>query len=434
MKYLTALTLLAAGWMTPDLSAQSPAVLSASNGIGRMSVTPAATLLLPYFETDLSTGETTLMTLHNAAPAPAVAQLTLWTDVGVQSMNFNIFLSGYDVVRFDLGDFFRNGTIPETGPSLNPAGELSEPNSAPPACPFPLPPSIPAVLLTYVRNAHTGQPIPAGFEPAGLCAGRPSGSKPRGFVTVDVVNDCSLAHPGTLGYFQDGGYGIASNRNVLWGDFRRKLDGQTQLQAEPLVHIEARGSLADGFWEAGDYSFYGRFLGAAGIDNREPLPTAWGVFYDVARTGGGATELIYWRDSGVRDEFFPCGSLPPAYPLDTGRVILFDEEENAVEMQAVSPFPWAADRSPVDLHFNPIFERGWIFLDFNGTELGRFAPVGQGWLAAKDTRPTGSSSYPAIAFDNALSPRHLDTAVLPIFYDGFESGDSSRWTATAGGS
>src|SRR5512139_1397068 len=48
-----------------------------------IGVTPAATLLLPYFEVDLGTagtGRTTIFSITNVSPYPQIAHVTLWTD------------------------------------------------------------------------------------------------------------------------------------------------------------------------------------------------------------------------------------------------------------------------------------------------------------------------------------------------------------------
>ncbi|MEM9593644.1 MAG: hypothetical protein AAGD06_05250, partial [Acidobacteriota bacterium] len=61
---------------------------------------PAATLLLPYFEVDLDSlsGTTTVFSIHNAWPEATVAHIIFWTDWGAPTINFDVFLTGYDVV------------------------------------------------------------------------------------------------------------------------------------------------------------------------------------------------------------------------------------------------------------------------------------------------------------------------------------------------
>jgi hypothetical protein len=62
-----------------------------------IGVTPAATLLIPYFEVDFdspqTTAHTTLFTITNTSPQPQIARATLWTDWGYPAYAFDIFLT-----------------------------------------------------------------------------------------------------------------------------------------------------------------------------------------------------------------------------------------------------------------------------------------------------------------------------------------------------
>src|SRR5436309_3362904 len=73
-----------------------------------ITVAPAATLLLPYFEVDtqaqIGTGTTTLFTVTNASRYPQIAHVTVWTDWSFPVLNFNLFLTGYDVQGINLYD------------------------------------------------------------------------------------------------------------------------------------------------------------------------------------------------------------------------------------------------------------------------------------------------------------------------------------------
>ena len=74
---------------------------------------PAATLLLPYFEVDLGgTGVDTLFSVNNASAAPTVAHVTLWGDWSLPSIDFDIFLTGYDAETVSLRNVFVNGNLP----------------------------------------------------------------------------------------------------------------------------------------------------------------------------------------------------------------------------------------------------------------------------------------------------------------------------------
>ncbi|HJO03511.1 MAG TPA: hypothetical protein QGG47_06030 [Acidobacteriota bacterium] len=64
---------------------------------------PAATLLLPYFEVNLKNletskqKETTFFVINNAAAAPALSHVVLWTDMSIPTLAFDVYLTGYDV-------------------------------------------------------------------------------------------------------------------------------------------------------------------------------------------------------------------------------------------------------------------------------------------------------------------------------------------------
>jgi hypothetical protein len=84
-----------------------------------IGVTPAATLLLPYFQVDLANaaGETTLFTITNVSQLPQIAHVTIWTDRSFPVLDFNIFLTGYDVQSINLFDIISRGKIAEPGTS-----------------------------------------------------------------------------------------------------------------------------------------------------------------------------------------------------------------------------------------------------------------------------------------------------------------------------
>src|SRR5438876_7217550 len=80
-----------------------------------IGVTPAATLLLPYFEVDTAAaqgaGSTTLFTITNTSRYPQIAHVTVWTDWSFPVLDFNIFLTGYDVQGINLFDVIVRGVI-----------------------------------------------------------------------------------------------------------------------------------------------------------------------------------------------------------------------------------------------------------------------------------------------------------------------------------
>src|SRR5436309_9338206 len=72
---------------------------------------PAATLLLPYFEVDAANGSgiTTLFSINNASATAVLAHVTVWTDLSVPVLDFNVYLTGYDVQSLNLRDILING-------------------------------------------------------------------------------------------------------------------------------------------------------------------------------------------------------------------------------------------------------------------------------------------------------------------------------------
>src|SRR6185295_4803204 len=76
---------------------------------------PAATHRLPYFEVDLdrAAGRTTLMSVNNASAQGILTNVTVWSDLGVPTLWFHLYLTGYDVQTLNLRDLF-NGVMPRT--------------------------------------------------------------------------------------------------------------------------------------------------------------------------------------------------------------------------------------------------------------------------------------------------------------------------------
>ena len=78
-------------------SASSTGSLAASTC--NLAEQPAATLLYPYFEVDVDDpgGRTTLLSIVNAeTTTPTLAHVVLWTDWGIPSASFDLFLAPGD--------------------------------------------------------------------------------------------------------------------------------------------------------------------------------------------------------------------------------------------------------------------------------------------------------------------------------------------------
>src|SRR3954470_15502573 len=94
------------------LSSVSPAPAAVCN----IDVSPAATLLLPYFEVDLNNpnGLTTLFSVNNASDMAVLAHVVVYSDLSVPVLDFNVYLTGYDVQGINLRYILVNGTLPQT--------------------------------------------------------------------------------------------------------------------------------------------------------------------------------------------------------------------------------------------------------------------------------------------------------------------------------
>src|ERR1700674_4371 len=100
-----------------------------------LDAVPAATLLLPYFEVDLNNpnGLTTLFSVNNASATAILVHVVIWSDLSVPVLDFNIYLTGYDVQSVNLRDIIVNGSMPQTasagqdpGDTISPKGLLSQ--------------------------------------------------------------------------------------------------------------------------------------------------------------------------------------------------------------------------------------------------------------------------------------------------------------------
>jgi len=421
---------------------------------------PAATLLLPYFEVDLDDpeGVTTLFSINNASAAPALAHVIFWTNWSAPTIDFDVFLTGYDVVTVNLRSVF-NGNIPITADEQSDPGDTISPHAGTfadnpqwdgsfPVCqnffPFFSNPVIGGTALDRLVNGHTGQPV---NSLAGACLGADLGDNvARGYVTIDSASECSLVlDPSNPEYFVDGGIGVANNNNVLWGDWFLIDPTNNFAQGDTLVHIEADASLNANTPPTG-YTFYGRYTFPTGGDNREPLGTTWGVRYLNGGVFDGGTDLLVWRDStdpDVGPAGWVCGNTfgtgPAWFPLNELEVVAFNEEEDAVELcffegGVISPpdeedpacFPYETGR--YDFGAEPLdtpFDFGWTFLNLNlpaghpGIAFGSGGELAQSYVTAVHSAlGLYSVGLPAIELTDAcedVNPSIVDVSNIPPF-------------------
>lgn len=362
---------------------------------------PAATLLVPYFEVDVLDQDciTTLFSINNASETPTLAHVTFWTDWSIPTVDFDVFLTGYDVYTINLQDIFR-GIIQITADeqsdpddTISPHGGLysNHPEwdgsfTTAPNCanffPFFENPMIQGFRLDLLRNGHRGLPVQFGD---GLCIGAVPTHKPnhaRGYITIDNAVRCGLEDPTSPDYF-GGANPVASNVNQLWGDFFLVDPPNNYAIGEPMVHIEAGEDIAS---QTG-YTFYGRYNAGTGIDQREPLSTIWALRYLNGGNFDGGTDLLVWRDStAFNTGFFTCGVGPNWHPLNETQVVAFNESEDAVELcfdpggGVISPpdpsvdpacFPLETQRTLVgEGDLDPPYTSGWMYLNLNVDDVG----------------------------------------------------------------
>jgi len=347
--------------------------------IPTLSSVPGATLLLPYFEVDLANpgGATTRFWVNNASATAILAHATVWTDLAVPVMNFDMYLTGYDMQQVDMRNILA-GHLPQTASAgqdpqdqISPKGPASQDinfatcnivgHKLPPAN---LSPSV----VTGIRNALTGA---ASAVLGGKCGGRVSGTLARGYVTIDTVNACNTHTPQNADYFSH----FISYQNVMWGDFVYVHSNANVglIHGIPLVAVEA-SNVDPQTSTLGNYTFYGRYpAGFAwqALDHREPLGATF-----AARFVNNVTSVIAWRDPKVPTVPFTCGTTPPWYPLGREHLALFDEQEH-VTVRGDSPasptthgntLPAATQKVLVGSASLPSpYASGWMFLDLNAT-------------------------------------------------------------------
>ena len=329
---------------------------------GTADTVPAATLLLPYFEADLANpnGVQTSVRLANASATAILVKVVLWTDYGVPTYGFPIYLDGYQSADIDMRLLF-NGVPPVTASAgqdptdkISPKGSQSQDiNFA--SCTGVLPLTmLPAATVTALRNAHTGQ---SSTLLGGNCGGAAHGDNiARGYITFDLVNNCTPRVPGDAGYFISGGSGDVTLQNVLTGTVLY-LDRTSQVAfSEPLVAVESDpGSSVTGSTSflnpnpltngAGANTFYGRYSNFNASDNREALFSISQGRYSNGGVFNNGTDLVVWRDPGVVVTPFACGGAPAGFPLGQTEVLAFDEQEHFTPVTG-NPFPLATQKVP----------------------------------------------------------------------------------------
>lgn len=409
------------------LAADNPQPATTNNNDScDIGIYPAATLLLPYFEVETVAppfGTTTLFTITNTSRYPQVAHVTVWTDWAFPVLGFNIFLTGYDVQGINLFDVIVRAIVVPGAPSgtsittipgspqpagstigATPLGNTSNPNflalgtSGVNYCAS-LPGAFDPSLGMAVKNALT---TGTGYITGGLTCGSSrvgsnTGTRAKGYVTVDVVSYCTTQLPTD----RDGTYFVGATApilfdNVLLGDYQQIGPAPAGSGAastfdaggSPMVHIRAlpEGGLSGA--TGGEsvatnlpFTFYDRYTpaGARVADRRQPLPSLWAARYIQGGSAGFATDLKIWRE-GITAGLPKCsgeGGAQLNSAIALADIVRFDEHENSYGLYSglctlgcySIPYLPATSRastaSSVFPNLTGIDLGGWLFLNLD---------------------------------------------------------------------
>lgn len=354
-----------------------------------VAVLPAATLLIPYFETDITatTGAdfTTLGAVTNVGTRTWVVHVTLWTDWAIPTMSFDLVLRPNDVQTFDLHEWLFVGPQATSVPAAGCTGNL-----APGRIHLSSGISAGATLeetLANVRYAHEGQAFAGPNGEAVASSSHPGVA--IGYVTFDVANRCSDGFPSTKDYFKAGGKGVASNVNALVGDVFLIDNVNGRGETEPAVHIRASGAFAQN-----NYTFYGRYVSGKALDGRQPLGNIYGSRYvadiPIAPNAQPETDLIIWRDiKSTLVSPLAAGKQPYwVSKMTTAPILIWDEQAHGVPI--VHNVGLATQKVAVGRGdgIDTPYDFGWLKLNLNhvvpykdNSNATYFGNRAQGWVS-----------------------------------------------------
>jgi len=354
---------------TAALAGNPPRSITAENNNScDIGTYPAATLLLPYFEVDvtkpLNDAANTIFTVINTSRSSHIARVTIWTDGGYPAAWFNLFFSGYDVKPISMWDVVVGGRLPGSS-VVSPEQKAMNAN----------------IVSTEHCNDSGSMPaesraalqtmLTSGTTSSQECHVGSSHAMAIGYVTVDVVNSCSNISPADAGYYSK----ILLYDNVLTGDYERiNPDSHVGNYAggNPLVHIRAipDGGAAGSGTTSLPYTFYDRLTPAATrrIDRRQPLPSSFAARFIEGGTAAFATDYAIWRETGA-PATAGCSSTAAAMPFAS--MVRFDERENATTMADVVmslALPATAAPATMSAIFPPMTGSGvtvWMVLNLD---------------------------------------------------------------------
>ena len=380
-----------------------------------LSLLPAATLLLPYFEVDIDspagTGETTILTVTNTSNLPQVAKITLWTDWDYPVIDFSVYLTGYDVQSINLYDVIARGQIaPDngTGSAISPVGPLSgtsrtaefdNPLLNESSCASAAPVQLPLRYITRMRQAFTTGKVPAHGSLAACNTVGSIHSHAIGYATIDVVGGCTTSLPTDEEYFTSD----IRFDNVLAGDYIQVNGDEDLAQGSPMIHIRAVPEGGTPSTREGDArftvnsprTFYSRFQHSSTPrrDARQPLPATFAARWISGGATGFETFFKIWRE-GRSPGGTPCSEYGTKAQMGVTEIVRFDEEENPTTLAPSVPvctplevyitLPVTSIRDVADTTtFPPNSDgavAGWMYLNLDN--CGRDAFASQNWIVS----------------------------------------------------
>jgi hypothetical protein len=388
------------------LALVSALVLGASSivyaNVCAFDAVPAATILFPFVTLDYNapmTGVSTSFSITNVSAEAQVVHVTVWTDFSAAILDFNIILTGYDVISMNIRDIFINGQLPVTvhqphsatpwtegveangpvsvantlnGSWLNPGMDEPQPtsdlgtrcdssNSSYPGLYTSLiPGSFLNLFQGFLQISQTADKLHSDdctksysgaypLIPAPFWVDRDTTYPTNMYITADVVENCNKLFPDAFGYF------TAETRldNVLIGDVLWTSIDDRYSEASNAVHLEASMYLDQvATTEPGSgfpISFYHRYavLNEGVSDYREPLPTAWAFRYLGAGLANIGTDVRVWKGSTIWNWTYDLERDPASVSPDTliasnchaYTYYAWDEDEMVT---TVSSFPWSS--------------------------------------------------------------------------------------------
>jgi hypothetical protein len=287
-----------------------------------------------------------------------------------------------------------------------------------------LPPGVTAqVLKALTTGAYTGSGCTA--------AGSVGGNHPtlaKGYVTVDVANNCSIKLPTDSSYFTT----EMLFDNVLIGDYQQLGPapvGQTATgfdgAGNPMVHIRAvpEGGQAGVVATNLPFTFYDRYTPTATpkADRRQPLPALWAARYIQSTSAGFATNFKIWREGTAFHAGTSCSTIVAGGSnIPITEIVRFDEHENPFTASGtticspctVSPtgLPEASLTATTDAVYPPSTGMtdagGWMYLNLNSnsftgsTTRPAYPGASQNWVIVEMFGQIGANRL-SVDFDAA---------------------------------